>query len=233
VLTDSILYLANRDSSNSDSAESPGKLQRGTSNLQDDIEKLGVQGWVWKRGGKNPAFKRRWFILKNNVLKYYKEPPSRDSVGDAFGLEQVDAKGSLECQGMQVEELGRDEEGRFMFSMMADRGTTDRKIICACEDEFERDRWVAKLLQAKKAASKRLDGKLEIIDHINLHEIISVELQREVVNPVWETTPNAHAILHLPPTERFMAQKSGVEEFLVTTSHEMLQVCHKSPAPPL
>lgn len=231
VLTDSILYLASRDSSNS--TQSPEKLQSGKRNfLQEDFEKLGVQGWVWKRGGVNPSFKRRWFILKNNVLKYYKEPPGRDSIGEAFGLEQVEAKGSLNCQGMQVEELGRDEDGRFLFSVMADRGTTDRQIVCACEDEFERDRWVTKLLQAKAAATPRLDGKLEIIDHINLHEIISVEVQAEVVNPIWENTPNAHAILHLPPAERLTPEKSGVEEFLVTTSPEMLQVRQNSPASP-
>ena len=32
------------------------------------------EGWLIKQGGKYKTWKKRWFVLKNNHIAYYKEP---------------------------------------------------------------------------------------------------------------------------------------------------------------
>lgn len=39
------------------------------------------QGWLEKRGAFNPAFRRRWFCLKGNLLFYYRTPSKHMALG--------------------------------------------------------------------------------------------------------------------------------------------------------
>ena len=183
VLTESRLFFASREWSKGSKSFDPTHV---------------YQGWVMKRGGKNPLFRRRYFVLKNSVLKYYTTQPSRDeraaADGGVFDLDIPDAKGSLECAGMTVETNVKGAEHSFAIHSV--RGTTDRRIVCSCKTAEERDAWV-KHLRDQAAAIVPVDARpLQIIDYINLHEIVSVDIQREVVNPTWENTPGAQDLLH-------------------------------------
>ena len=187
VLTKSRLFLASREWATGSKIFDPSHV---------------YEGWVMKQGAKNPLFKRRYFVLKNGVLKFYSAKPNdasnsdqrADADGGVFALEIPDAKGSLECAGMTVETSVKG--AGFCFAIHSVRGTTDRRIVCSCKTAEERAAWV-KHLQDQTAAIVPVDARpLQIIDYINLHEIVSVDIHRAVVNPIWENTPGAQDLLH-------------------------------------
>jgi len=39
------------------------------------------KGWLTKRGGRIQTWRRRWFVLADNVLYYFKTPESTDPCG--------------------------------------------------------------------------------------------------------------------------------------------------------
>jgi hypothetical protein len=39
------------------------------------------KGWLFKKGGNNTAWKRRWFVLENGELSYYRSEKDRDPAG--------------------------------------------------------------------------------------------------------------------------------------------------------
>ena len=65
------------------------------------------EGWVWKRGHLNTAFRQRYFVLSDGVLRYYLD---KDHY---YGSRPP--QGTLNCAGLSVESLGLCEHG-FEFS---------------------------------------------------------------------------------------------------------------------
>lgn len=53
----------------------PGSLSQSfkDQNPLSDLISADKEGWLEKRGEKNTAWKKRWFVLKNNRLLYYKK----------------------------------------------------------------------------------------------------------------------------------------------------------------
>ena len=63
------------EASFSDTSEPEHKLLKYTQNLS--RENLEKSGYLTKLGGKVKNWKKRWFVLKNEELFYYKSPVSR------------------------------------------------------------------------------------------------------------------------------------------------------------
>jgi len=71
-------------------------------------------GTVWKRGQFNTAFRRRFLVLDNGILRYYRD--QRSFISSKKWL------GGLSCDQMTVEEdLGRHDD-RFLFTVTDARG---------------------------------------------------------------------------------------------------------------
>jgi len=95
------------------------------------------QGWVWKRGHLNTAYRKRWFVLADGVLSYYRDTE--------YYLSRRPPQGTLNCSGLAVESLGTCEHG-FVFSLRdAEHG---KDLICAVGSQHERSQWVVALEEA-------------------------------------------------------------------------------------
>jgi hypothetical protein len=119
------------------------------------------QGWVYKRGGRNPAYQKRWFALRKTsgmletqygsgkVLSWYAAPED---------VQQVDScKGAIVVAGMLIDaDLGQDAVGYCWSCEPAGVEANDRKharrILCACETPEERHMWVQALTAAASEA---------------------------------------------------------------------------------
>lgn len=117
------------------------------------------EGWVYKRGGRNPAYQKRWFVLtqtsgmlekqygSGKVLSWYASPEDVDNLNSC--------KGSILVAGMLIDaDLGQDAAGYCWSCEPAGFEANDKKharrIQCACETPEEREMWVKALAQASK-----------------------------------------------------------------------------------
>ena len=99
----------------------------------------GFQGYVKKRGQNNTAFKRRFFVLKDEWLRYYETQ-------DAFESKQAD-KGQLSCVGMYTR---KDKGMPCHFDIIDNAG---RVLQCQCDEPSERDAWIENIAAAALAAA--------------------------------------------------------------------------------
>ena len=115
-------------------------------------------GWVYKRGDwSNPAFKKRWFVLRGGrrpMLAYYKRREDPD--------DHRPAKGYILVEGMKVAaDTGSADgpEGQVeCFAISAagsdNDGSARRRILCACESQDEREAWTRELRTAAASCDK-------------------------------------------------------------------------------
>lgn len=112
-------------------------------------------GWVYKRGGFNPAFKKRWFVLRGGrhpILMYYKSKADADA--------QRPPRGSLDVAGVLVEAdtgsaLGADGQV-YCFAIYPAEDDTDshiRRLLCGCLSLSERAQWTKVLTDAASSDS--------------------------------------------------------------------------------
>ena len=73
--------------------------------LKSDMHDMSLQGWMYKRGLQNPAFRRRWFVLQEGTVTYYKERAKPKSK----------PKGSFSLRGAAVYPMPDSEHGRAGF----------------------------------------------------------------------------------------------------------------------
>ena len=110
-----------------------GRPLAGSPVARGKIRRMGV---VWKKGQINTAYRRRFFVLDNGILRYY-----RDQKAFQGGTKWL---GALSCENMQVEEdTGKSKEGRFQFRLTDTQG---RVLECACERVAERQAWCGRVL---------------------------------------------------------------------------------------
>lgn len=107
-------------------------------------------GWLYKRGGLNPAFKRRFFVLRQSTLAYYDADDSKTP------------KGELALLGATCEAVtgGSGDRERFELTVL-EQGQQGRKFVLetiegAARDSMglrPREAWIAKLVLASTAQS--------------------------------------------------------------------------------
>jgi hypothetical protein len=112
------------------------------------VDKSQKEGSVYKKGRINRGYQKRWFCLRNDVLRYFKERPGGGKV----------EKGSISCVGMSVETMeiqdGGEQMGLMYGFVISD--PNGRCIECACEEEKDREEWIICL---KWAAEQCLDSR--------------------------------------------------------------------------
>lgn len=86
------------------------------------------EGFLTKQGGSIKTWKRRWFVLKNKKLVYFK---SRTDV-EATGIIE------LEADSFVRDERDKDKKRRFMFSV----GTSRRVFFMHSDTEAEMKQWI-------------------------------------------------------------------------------------------
>jgi len=106
--------------------------------------------WIYKAGGKNAAFKRRWCVIKGNLFYYYENQ------------QDITPKG---CWDLKDCELGRikekDSSNRFRWkiTLKEDQDRKDERILYV-ESAEKRERWL-NLMLAAKVANLNLELKLQ------------------------------------------------------------------------
>uniref|UniRef100_A0A8C0H7N5 Sesquipedalian n=1 Tax=Chelonoidis abingdonii TaxID=106734 RepID=A0A8C0H7N5_CHEAB len=146
-------------------------------------------GFLFKKGERNTAYHRRWFVLKGNMLFYFEERESREPVGVII------------LEGCTVELCEATEE--FTFAIKFDCAKS-RTYILAAESQAAMESWVKSLSRASfdylrlvvKELEKQLEEKQEGLAD-------SRSIQRR--SPIYRKTKSALCLdtmspaLELPP----------------------------------
>ncbi|XP_013918375.1 PREDICTED: sesquipedalian-1-like [Thamnophis sirtalis] len=107
-------------------------------------------GFLHKKGERNTAYHRRWFVLRGNMLFYFEERESREPVGVII------------LEGCRVE-LCQDSE-EFAFAIRFD-GPKSRTYVLAAENQAALERWVKALSRASfdylRLVVRELEKQLE------------------------------------------------------------------------
>eukprot|EP00301_Raphidiophrys_heterophryoidea_P007045 c12782_g4_i1.p1 GENE.c12782_g4_i1~~c12782_g4_i1.p1 ORF type:complete len:268 (+),score=46.27 c12782_g4_i1:46-849(+) len=102
------------------------------------------EGYMVKRGGRVKTWKRRWFVLQNNELIYYKTP--RDTA----------ILGTIPIDGEWITEMISHGKHPYAFRLMSRKAAArkrpvvqvsreaddERVFICSCESEADRREWL-------------------------------------------------------------------------------------------
>lgn len=109
-------------------------------------------GFLFKKGERNPAYHRRWFVLKANMLFYFEERDSREPIG------------VIVLEGCTVELCESAEE--FAFAIKFDCAKA-RVYKIAAESQAAMESWVKALSRASfdymRLVVKELERQLEEI----------------------------------------------------------------------
>jgi len=113
-------------------------------------------GWLLKRGKLNHSFQKRWFVLKNNELKYYKNELQGDKEQGVIILEGCSVEISPEAKYRKpfAFELNSPLQSR-VFVMVADNGAQLQEWMNAIRRAMLRIR----RLRSKTAATEKRDSR--------------------------------------------------------------------------
>ncbi|XP_034647440.1 sesquipedalian-1 [Trachemys scripta elegans] len=107
-------------------------------------------GFLFKKGERNTAYHRRWFVLKGNMLFYFEERESREPVGVII------------LEGCTVELCEAAED--FTFAIKFDCAKS-RTYVLAAESQAAMESWVKSLSRASfdylRLVVKELEKQLE------------------------------------------------------------------------
>jgi len=98
-------------------------------------EKIYKEGWLFKRGHVIKNWKRRYFILTENAIKYFSKKPVSN-----FDASQY-LKGAINLQGSKVfaNTTSTDASVQFKFGITSGTG---KEYLISCYTEFEMQAWV-------------------------------------------------------------------------------------------
>ena len=99
-----------------------------------------MQGYVRKRGQKNPAFKQRFFVLDQRCLKYYKTQADMQAHKPSLG--------EMSCYGLKAHKV---KHSPRHFIVICKQG---RVMECEVEEDSQRDDWVVKIDEAAAVAEE-------------------------------------------------------------------------------
>jgi len=130
----------------------------GSSSNDTATRDAAFSGWIWKKGDwRNPYFQRRWGVLQEGKLAYYK------SEEDA--REKKKARGEIAVAGMRIQrdtgsDLSPAGDPLALFSITptntAENRGHVRTIVLGAESQELRARWVDALADADAAMGKGL-----------------------------------------------------------------------------
>lgn len=136
-------------------------------------------GFLHKKGERNTAYHRRWFVLKGNMLFYFEERESREPVGVII------------LEGCTVELCEATQE--FAFAIKFDCAKS-RTYILAAENQAAMESWVKSLSRASfdylRLVVKELEKQLEDIQRslAGYHRV----QRRQPLDRRNKTPPNLH-----------------------------------------
>jgi len=89
------------------------------------------KGWLTKAGARpTNSWKKRWFILDNGVVKYYKSGQTREP------------EGSFEVNGNRIVQV-EVQKKKYVFSVV----TKERTFHIQAESEHEKQGWISAFIQ--------------------------------------------------------------------------------------
>jgi hypothetical protein len=115
-------------------------------NLDDDDTKGGTvedktitkQGFLMKKGQINTAYKRRYFILKNDTLFYFKDSE------DMFH-----PQGVMYIAGSSIDPDPKDQKASYCFVLKASGGK-DKTHVLQAESQEDKKSWISAILEKSK-----------------------------------------------------------------------------------
>lgn len=122
--------------------------------------------WIYKTGGKNASFKRRWCVLKGNLFYYY------------VNQQDVSPKGYWDlkdCELGRIKEKETSTRFRWKVSLKEDKGEKEDRILYV-ENSEKREKWLNLFLAAKAA-------------NLNLELLVQRNRTASFINPVKKDTP--------------------------------------------
>lgn len=63
------------------------------------------KGWMTKQGGQIKTWKRRWFVLDNNCLYYFKTPQARNDFNYLTPLKDTEPCGIIPLENLEVRQV--------------------------------------------------------------------------------------------------------------------------------
>jgi len=141
-----------------------------------------AEGWLSKRGGRNPSWKLRWFVLKNTVLSYYKKKTDEDPAG------QIDLGNPFDF-GHSFENNRPSTEGLYEFFITIPM----RTFYLSTESELEFSHWIRILRNLQNEADGETVGESDNSDDEEGDAPIKQSVEQEVLQVV----------------QRAMGEKSG------------------------
>jgi hypothetical protein len=112
-----------------------------------------VEGWLSKRGSRNKIWKKRYFVLQDGVMSYFKTQEDHQAHGERSGQFVVKSSRVIIFARRGKEHCAEDGEmeGRAgaIFGVtphMNEVAEQRRQYILKCETEVERKMWVDNLL---------------------------------------------------------------------------------------
>lgn len=184
-----------------DGARNQDRLMRsGTlEQLAHEVERLPLttrhEGFVLKRGHVHKAFQKRYFVLNEGTISYYRDK--------SYYCTSRPPQGSLPCQGISVLESGQHDHG-FEFTFFAADG---KEIVCAVPTESERLDWIEKVTKAASEPQLEDSGRRRLSQKIRSHNphltqiVESPTLLKRIfgIGPSDGTMPSSRLIFPLSP----------------------------------
>ena len=94
-------------------------------------------GYLWKEGHNRKNWKRRWFVLEEQQLRYYATPDALEPIG------------TVALQGSSVVTCKHARQGKFAFRLAVEKtadGNSHDKYILAGDSEAESLHWAKSLI---------------------------------------------------------------------------------------
>uniref|UniRef100_UPI00398F05FD sesquipedalian-1 n=1 Tax=Pristiophorus japonicus TaxID=55135 RepID=UPI00398F05FD len=131
-------------------------------------------GYLHKKGERNTAYHRRWFVLKGNLFFYFEEKDSRDPIGVII------------LEGCTVELCESSEEYAFAIKF---ENVKSRTYKMAAESQGEMESWVKALSRASfdymRIVVKELEKQLEEMqqNRVSGRKSHRKLLRKQAINP--------------------------------------------------
>jgi hypothetical protein len=117
------------------------------------------KGWLWKRGQRNKAFKRRYVVLNGAQLSWYQDElaarqarPAKGTVtltGARVLIDDADVSGAVRASSA----------GRFRFSVEATSEAGEpRSLVCESDTQLDCQGWVEAIRAAVPAVGGAMAG---------------------------------------------------------------------------